>query len=170
MNSALRELPMLHRLLRAYSRCAVLSPHCMIARGVAASSQAACSSLSAGASRPAARQAVRRPLTAGVGWRRALSLAASAGKQCSPGAVAAETLQVSVPSARKLACIKAIACAQFLLQLLLMLSALRRLFPPPVQLTAAARSSRQTRMWRQQCTPPASGWASPCQRQQCRHL
>ncbi|PRW56953.1 saccharopine dehydrogenase isoform B [Chlorella sorokiniana] len=49
----------------------------MIARGVAAASQAACSSLSAGAPRPAARQALRRPLTAAVGWRRALSLAAS---------------------------------------------------------------------------------------------
>ncbi|KAI7842588.1 hypothetical protein COHA_003692 [Chlorella ohadii] len=50
----------------------------MIARGIATSCQAACSSLSAATPRPAARQAVRRPLAVAVCWRRALNLAASA--------------------------------------------------------------------------------------------
>ncbi len=85
---------MLHRLLQAYSRCAACPPNLMIARGIAASRQAACSSLSAATPRPAARQAVRRPLAAAVGWRRALNLAASAGKQCNhPAAAATKTLR-----------------------------------------------------------------------------
>lgn len=89
VSSVLRKLEPMHRLLQAY-RCLSARPlYIMIGGGLAASRQTVCSISGAAPARPAARQAVGRPLAATLGWRRALSSAAAGKQHASPSAATA---------------------------------------------------------------------------------
>lgn len=89
VSSVLRKLEPMHRLLQAY-RCLSARPlYIMIGGGLAASRQTVCSISGAAPARPAARQAVGRPLAAALGWRRALSSAAAGKQHASPSAATA---------------------------------------------------------------------------------